>query len=189
MSITGIGKFTRESKNYSKFAREYILEKLGTHSFQREEITFSFKEPTKCEGEAQVNVRKGKQIIIYEFKTEGTIECESDSDNCEAKYRIDDLNQGLDFEVDSISVTGTSDFHSKCRRLLKKCLLDEIIKATRGLSEEIKNREADPSKLAQDEAQRKQHDEKYKEVVATTSHEKEQLLEQQKQADRENRRI
>ena len=50
----------RETKNYTSIAKELIQKKLAEFVLVDEDITIVIKKVLKFEGEAQINIRKGK---------------------------------------------------------------------------------------------------------------------------------
>lgn len=69
-------------------------------------MTFYFTSLNKIEGEAQINVRKGKQIVIYEFNIDCAFRAENESGDCNGNFKINDINQSEpDFQIVSIHLT------------------------------------------------------------------------------------
>ncbi len=51
-------------------------------------------------GEAQVNIRKSKQILCYEYSFEIDWSGETDADDCDGNFKVSDVNESdMDFEV------------------------------------------------------------------------------------------
>eukprot|EP01015_Nassula_variabilis_P033840 TRINITY_DN821_c0_g1_i5.p1 TRINITY_DN821_c0_g1~~TRINITY_DN821_c0_g1_i5.p1 ORF type:complete len:113 (-),score=45.37 TRINITY_DN821_c0_g1_i5:13-351(-) len=62
-SVWNVNSWHWENKNYTKIAEQMIENKVKAYQFQSEGITFVLEEVKKFKGEAQINIRKGKQII------------------------------------------------------------------------------------------------------------------------------
>ena len=70
------------------------------YKFEKGEFTFLFKKLDKLEGEASVNIRKGKQILCYQFDTDVEWRAETSYGECEGSFHITDINEtDMDFEV------------------------------------------------------------------------------------------
>ena len=100
MSITGTGELKREIKNYSKETEELLRKKFEDYTFERENLLFTITKISNMKGHAEINIRKGKEIVIYEYEIEGNFRAESDSDDCEGTFKLIEINESdLDFRV------------------------------------------------------------------------------------------
>lgn len=176
---------TRENKNYSEVTKNLLTSKFTGHSFQKEDLTIIFTKVSKAKGEAQINIRKGKQIVVYEYELEVEFRAESQVDETEGNFRVNDINESdLDFEVAAINITKESKISGKARQVLKQALKEQISGLVENLTAELMAHENDPEKLQADRKKREENDARLKEVIAEKGAEKERLLEQQREADR-----
>merc|ERR1712137_478949 len=144
-----------ENKNYTKEATEYIRSKILDHSFKKGDITFILTDIKKLKGEAEICIRKGKQIICYEFEMEVNFRGETELDECDGVFKLHDLNQAdMDFDIQSISITNAGEIGSKARSILKKCLPDKIIELFKDMKEDLMKYENNPEKLKEDQNKR-----------------------------------
>ena len=188
-STTGTGEVIRENKNYSEVCQQLLTKKFTDYTFKRDDLTFIVTKVQKLKGEAQINIRKGKQIIIYEYEMECEWRAESTADECEGNFKIVDINESdLDFEVTSVGLTKENKIGGKARTILKKCLKDAVLPLLKDLTAELMAFENDRKKLEEDKKLREANDEKYKQIVAEKGGEKDKLLEVQKLAEEEAKR-
>ena len=164
--------------------KELLTSKFLNHSFKKDDIAFTFTKVSKISGEAQINIRKGKQIIVYDYE----IECDwlgvSTSDECEGTFKIVEINESdFDFEIISLGVTKEGKIGSKAKAILRKCLKDEVISLVKNITTELMNFENDAKKLEEDKQKRMENDEKYKQILQEKGSEKDKLLEIQKEED------
>ena len=68
------------------------------HSFKKDDITFTITKVPKIEGHAEVSIRKGKQICVYEYAIDCDFRGETDADECEGSFKVIEINESdLDF--------------------------------------------------------------------------------------------
>merc|ERR1712159_73676 len=127
---------------------------------------------------AEISIRKGKQILCFNFDSDVEWFCESSSGEAEGSFHISDINQAeLDFEINQITVSNDREIGGKARTILKKVAKDELIQFIKPLNDELMAMENDEKKLA--EAQKKKREENAILVAETreaTGAEKEKLL-------------
>lgn len=102
MLTIGIGKqfLKREAKNYTQTVTDLITSKLTGHKFKKDDIEFEFTKLSKLKGEAQINIRKAKQILCYEYNFEVDWKADTDADECDGNFKVSDVNESdTDFEV------------------------------------------------------------------------------------------
>lgn len=188
-SIWNVNNWHWENKNYTEVAKTLVTAKFDDFKFERDGIRFAVVKVTKVTGEAQINIRKGKQIIIYELEVEADWRGETDADECEGNFRLVDVNESdLDFEVAAVNVTKENKIGGKAKAVLRKCLKDALIPLFKPFTAELMALENDKQKLEEDKKKREDNDAKYKQIVAEKGHEKEQMLEAQRLADEEKKR-
>lgn len=139
-SVWNVNNWHWEQRDYSKEAEELLKKRLEKIVFQRDDIQFSITKLSKIEGHAECSVRKGKQITVYEYAIDADWIGESDADECEGSFKITEVNESdFDFYIPSITLSKAGKIGDKARGLLKKSLKDEIIKALKGFTEEIRD--------------------------------------------------
>jgi len=80
-----------------------IESKIQNHTFVKDDITFTFSKIKKLEGEAEVNIRKGKQVLCYEYACEVDWMGETEADECTGGFKLSDINPfDFDFQVELI---------------------------------------------------------------------------------------
>lgn len=69
-SIWNNNSWFYEEKNFTKFAKEYLTEKLATLKFTKNDVEVKLYEVKNIEGDASVTIRKQKQIFLFDFEIE-----------------------------------------------------------------------------------------------------------------------
>lgn len=189
MLTTGIGRqkiYLREAKNYTDVLNEILTKKLTGHKFKKDDIDFEFSKVNKLKGEAMVNIRKGKQILCYEYNCEIDWKAETEADDCDGNFKLSDINESdHDFEISNLTCKNEGEIGGKARGILKKCLRDELIKIFKPLNQEVMEMESDKQKLEEDSKKRKEAQELTSKVREETGELKEKLLQEQKEKDKE----
>lgn len=176
----------REAKNYTPVTTEMITKKLTNHKFKKDDMEFEFVKLSKLTGDAQVNIRKGKQILCYEYNAEIDWKCDTAADECEGSFKLADINESdHDFEISNLTCKTEGEFAAKAKSILKKVLKDELIRLFKPLNQEIMEREADKQKLEEDLKRRKEAQELTEKIKQETGDLKEKLLAEQKEKDRQ----
>jgi len=122
-------------------------------------------------------MRKGKQILTYNFDTDLEWRCEGQTLECDGSFHISDINQeDMDFEITALTVAHDSDIGPKARNVLKKCAKDELIQLFRPLNDELKAIESDSKKLDEDKVKREANAKLVSETREATGAEKDRLL-------------
>ena len=151
------------------------------YTFTRDDIKFTITNVNKVKGEAQISIRKGKQIVVFEYEVECSFRGETQTDDCEGNFRVNDINESdLDFEISSINITKENKIGGKARQILKQCLRNEIILLVKDMREQLMAFENDPQKLAEDQKRRQENELRLRQVIAEKGAEKDRLLEEQK---------
>lgn len=116
-----------------------LREKILNMQFERDNVRFTVSKITDIKGHAEISIRKGKQIVVFEYQIEADFDGVSEDDECSGSFKLTEINEtDFDFHVPHIGLTkqGTN-VGPKAKELLRKCLKDEVIKAIRTLKEEI----------------------------------------------------
>merc|ERR1711976_217473 len=124
-----------ESRKYNKETEELLRKKFENLKFTRENIDFTITKINNIKGHAEINIRKNKQIIIYEYELNLEFRGETDSDECNGKVEINEINESdLDFNIFGINITKSGEhIGPKCRSIMKKNFRDEVIKLVKNL--------------------------------------------------------
>ena len=107
--------------------------------FERDSISFTISKVTDIKGHADICIRKGKQIVAYEYSIDADFDAVTDDDECSGNFKITEINEtDFDFHIPSVGITKSGNkIGAKAKELIKKCLKDEVIKTIRTLTEEI----------------------------------------------------
>jgi len=124
-SIWNVNSWHWENKNYTEVAKDMLTKKLTNYFWSRDGINFVFEKVDKLKGEAQINIRKGKQILCYEFEMEIEWSAENEVDSAEGTFKIVELNETDfdDIEINSIHVKENSKISEKSERTAQKNIL------------------------------------------------------------------
>lgn len=102
------------------------------------------------------------------------------------KFKIRDINaQELDFEVYELRMDKTNDKVGKVREYFKIFMKKKIEEKLRDVNDVIMKVEANPEKLQQDKENREKNAQETQKVRDLTGAEKERLLKEQKEKDRQ----
>eukprot|EP00828_Plagiopyla_frontata_P003681 TRINITY_DN1117_c0_g1_i6.p1 TRINITY_DN1117_c0_g1~~TRINITY_DN1117_c0_g1_i6.p1 ORF type:complete len:199 (-),score=61.82 TRINITY_DN1117_c0_g1_i6:42-638(-) len=186
-SIWNINSWHWENKNYTEPAKKLLTQKLLNLVYQEGEIKISHTKLNSIKGDAQVNIRKGKQILCYEFNIQVSFKASNGSEEIEGEYKINDVNESdMDFQIASIAVFKKSAINDKVKEILrkkiKKFLEDEIFK---NFNEQLYQFEADPEKLKEDQKKREEAAEKTQKAKEETSALKEQIFLEQQEKEKQ----
>ena len=111
---------------------------------------------------------------------------ETDLDECDGTFKLHDLNQAdMDFDIQSITMKNSGAIGGKARSILKKCLEDVIIGLFKDMKEDLMKYENDPKKLEDDQNKRNQAKKLTAEVSKEKGEEKDRLLMEQKEKEKE----
>lgn len=163
-----------------------ILEKkLTGHKFKKDDIEFVFNKVPKIKGEAQVNIRKAKQILCYEYELEVEWQADTDADECSGTFKVSEINESdMDFEVSGLTCKNEGELWNRARPILKKTLKDELISLFKPMNQEVMEMEADKKRLEEDQKRRKEAYELTLKTKAETGELKEKMLLEQKEKDK-----
>ena len=117
-----------ESKNYTKPFSDLLTKKVTGHTFNRDEFKFTFTKLDKLTGEATISVRKGKQILCYQFECDIEWRVESKTQEDKGSFHVTDINEAeLDFEINALTCANDTAIGPKARGIMKKCAKDEML--------------------------------------------------------------
>lgn len=173
-SIWNTGNWHWEEKNYKQWGSSRIKELLLSLSLFDAPYTITFPEITKLTGEAAVNIRKGKTILLFEFEIEGTWKAESSevSETSEAltgTFKIHEFNQEEmdDFVLDAMSTKDSAEVN-KIRHFLQSKSKKDLTKVFQQFYQEFKELESNQKKIEEDKKRRMEEEEKRKAALVQT---------------------
>ena len=138
-------------------------------------------------GECEINVRKGKQILVYDYELDIEVVGEQqDGEKAECSYKVreilsDDLNDMVIEDVKSNEKNKTAEL---VKKWVKKSAKAKIIEVFRHLEEELVKQESDPLKLEEDKKKREEIQVATQKAREEKGAEKERLLEEQREKER-----
>ena len=182
-SIWNTGNWHWEEKNYKQWGSTRIKELMLSLSLFDSPYTITFPEITKLTGEAAVNIRKGKTILLFEFEIEGTWKAESSvpakpaeaADAAEAPepltgtFKIHEFNQEEmdDFVLDAMSTKDSQEIN-KIRHFLQSKAKKDLTKVFQQFYQEFKELESNQKKIEEDKRRRMEEEEKRKAALVQT---------------------
>lgn len=104
-SIWNVNSWHWEMKNYTQLTKKILEEKLLNLVYEgANNIKINHTKVKFPKAEAEVNIRKGKQILIYDFQLDLDVNAQNDEEESKGSYRVreilsDDLN---DLIIDDI---------------------------------------------------------------------------------------
>lgn len=128
-----------------------IKSKIEKIRFERDGVLIYVTKVHSITGDAEISIRKSKQMIVYEYALEADFVAESDSKECSGSFKVTEINESdFDFHIPNISISKDGEIGEKVKFLLRKNLKQEIEKSIENLQEEIRqidfqNKESDQS--------------------------------------------
>ncbi|CAK71525.1 unnamed protein product (macronuclear) [Paramecium tetraurelia] len=170
-----------EEKNYTTIARQLIEQKIKAIKVESGDIILTNIELKSISGDAQVNIRKGKQVLVYDFDIEVEWRGSNESDEAEGTYKIKDLNSlDNDFELIHINSRSKTKISDKCKDMVKRDMHMKLKESFKTLMQEIGQFESDPEKLKKDQEARKHAEEQIKQAKEQNGELKERIFQEQK---------
>mmetsp|Transcript_12878 Transcript_12878/g.11006 ORF Transcript_12878/g.11006 Transcript_12878/m.11006 type:complete len:203 (-) Transcript_12878:193-801(-) len=183
-SVWNVNSWHWELKNYTEIVKQIITKKIENMTLQKDTLTVILDKVSKIKGEAQVNIRKGKQIICYEFDVEVDWSAENEKDTAEGTFHIQDINESdLDFEIQDIKAKEKTQISDPAKDLIRKQVRGKLEEQFKTLTQEITQIEADRDKLEADKKHREEMQRLMAEAQAKTGAEKEKIFEEMKQKE------
>lgn len=190
-SVWNTGNWHWEEKNYKQWGSNRIKELILAMSLKDNNYTITFPEISKLTGEAAVNIRKGKTILLFEFEIEGTWKAESESsDSIPGTFKILEFNQEEmdDFQLEAQSSQDT-EISNKLRHFLQTRAKREFTKAFTQFYQEFKELESNQKKLEEDKRRRIEEEEKRKVALVEKSDEQSRILEESRKKEEAAREV
>jgi len=102
--------------------------------FERDGIHFSIPRISTISGHSEISIRKGKQILVYEYSVDADFLGECGEHECEGTFKLTEINESdFDFHIPHLSCSKDGTIGEKAVSLLKRSLKDEVINAIRNL--------------------------------------------------------
>eukprot|EP00331_Platyophrya_macrostoma_P030156 CAMPEP_0176438732 /NCGR_PEP_ID=MMETSP0127-20121128/19484_1 /TAXON_ID=938130 /ORGANISM="Platyophrya macrostoma, Strain WH" /LENGTH=205 /DNA_ID=CAMNT_0017822789 /DNA_START=39 /DNA_END=656 /DNA_ORIENTATION=+ len=180
-SVWNVNNWHWESKNYTEFAKEVLSKKLLNYTFKKDDLTFVIEKIAKVKGEAQLNIRKGKQILCYEFDVELEWMAENEIDSAYGEVKVAEINESdMDFEVTSVSVKEKTGVSDKAKEVMRKHFKKELENLLKTYNTDLTAPESDPQKLEEEKRKKEEAAANYKKLQQEKGAEKERIFEEQK---------
>jgi activator of HSP90 ATPase len=181
-SIWNTGNWHWEEKNYKQWGSTRIRELILSLSLSNSGFKITFPEITKLTGEAAVNIRKGKTILLFEFEIEGNwkaelLESQEGAEPLTGTFKIHEFNQE---EMDDFTLEATaakeSEASSKIRYFLQGKARQDLTRIFQQFYNEFKELESNQKKLEEDKKRRMEEDEKRKAALVQTGDQQAKIL-------------
>jgi len=182
-SIWNINSWHWENKNYTEVAKSLITNKLTNYVWEKDGVSVILLKVDKIKGDAQINVRKGKQIITYEFEMEVEWNAENEIDSADGTFKIAELSESDldDIQIQSIHVKESTQISEKVKELIRKHLKKELQeKIFKSLNEDLSKYESDPTKIEADKKAREDAALATKKAREEKGAEKDKIFEEQR---------
>lgn len=161
-SIWNANSWHWEEKNYNSWAKEVLSTRITSLTLQEAGLTLTVDSPlTRIEGEAAINIRKGKQIVLFNFEIEAKwLLKSSETEVAKGTFKLPEFDQSDldDFDLQFRSETPdlpTSPIKSalirQLRAAIKQILLD-LDDAMRKMEGDREKLEADKKRRAEEQA-------------------------------------
>lgn len=76
-------------------------------------------------GHAEISIRKGKQILAFEYYLDADFVAESNTKECQGSFKVTEINESdFDFHIPSITITKDGEIGDQVKFILKKNLKD-----------------------------------------------------------------
>lgn len=176
-SVWNANSWHWEEKNYNKWAHEHLPSILTSLSFTESEWTFTVKEITKITGEASVNIRKGKSILLFEFEVDLNLKATKDSEELDTSVKIQEFNQeDIDDPELEIKVNTSSDSTTQVRTLLSRHAKKHISKALQQFYNDFKQHVSDVKQFEEDKKKREEENKRREEAIQKNFESQQKLL-------------
>ncbi|CAD8071615.1 unnamed protein product [Paramecium sonneborni] len=170
-----------EEKNYTTIAKQIIEQKIKSIKVESGGIILTNQEIKSISGDAHINIRKGKQVLVYDFDIEVEWRGQNENDEVEGTYKIKDFNS-LDNDIELIHINSKSktQISDKCKDLIKRDMNRKLKESFQTLIQEIGQFESDPEKLKKDQEARRYAEEQVKLAKEQNGELKERIFQEQK---------
>ena len=106
-SIWNVNPWHWEMKNYTELSKKILEEKILALAFDVNGNKITHPKVRFPKAEAEINIRKGKQILVYEFELEVDTLAENEEEESKGSYRVKEvLNDDLtDMIIEEVKAT------------------------------------------------------------------------------------
>ncbi|OMJ87945.1 hypothetical protein SteCoe_10277 [Stentor coeruleus] len=176
-SVWNANNWHWEEKNYKQWGNSRLTELLLGLRLKEIGYSITFPEVTKLTGEASVNIRKGKTILLFEYEIEGTWKAIQELTTYDGKFKIIEFNQEEidDFQLEATATQDTED-SNKIKYFLQSKAKKEFTKLFQQFYREFKELESNSVKLEIDKKRRLEEEEKRKVALTEKSEEQAKIL-------------
>jgi activator of HSP90 ATPase len=178
-SIWNVNSWHWENKNYTKPAKQLITEMLKGSRLSKGGLEITVTDVKNIEGDADVNIRKGKQILVFDFSINVEFLSEKDEHEVAGSFSLKEFNGDDlgDLELDNVTLKDKSEIGEGTKELLRKEGLAFYRGVLKDFREDLAKFESDPEKLAKDRAAREEATKATQKARLEKGAEKERLLE------------
>ncbi|KAL4473219.1 hypothetical protein ABPG72_015600 [Tetrahymena utriculariae] len=185
-SVWNVNSWHWEQKNYTPQAKKLLEEIILSISIEQDGVKVQNSKIKSINGDAEINVRKGKQILCYEFNVEVDFKAENDEEDSDGYFKIHDINpDDLDFEIDHVTLNTKNKCGDIAKRIIQKQMKEELKKLLKDFTQQLAEYESNPEKLKQDEQKRLQNQEATQKAREEKGKEKEKIFHEQKAKEQE----
>ncbi len=104
-----------------------LKKKIEQVSFDKDNVHIQISKIYSINGHAEIFIRKGKQILTFEYSCEVDFTAENDTKECTGSFKISEINESdFDFKILSISTNKDSEIGDKVKDILRKNLKEKI---------------------------------------------------------------
>lgn len=107
-SIWNVNSWHWEMKNYTEATKKILEQKFLELTFEcPDSIVVKHTQVKFPKAEAEVNIRKGKQILIYDFEVELEVQAEGPQDSTKGSYKIREIQSDdlTDMLIEDVKAT------------------------------------------------------------------------------------
>ncbi|KRX06966.1 Activator of Hsp90 ATPase, N-terminal [Pseudocohnilembus persalinus] len=187
-SLWNINSWHWEQKDYTQVVKQLITDAVTKIEIEQDGIKLINKAIKTFNGNAEINIRKGKQIVIYDISLE--VEWFGESRDAEAKgtFKVDDINpDDLDFTIDHIKSDEKTDISKDCEKIIKKEMKKHFDKFLSTLVQDLFAKIQTNTKEALEEDARKREEvaENIRKAREQNGQYKQQIFEEQRQKEQQ----
>lgn len=158
-SIWNVNSWHWEMKNYTEQTKKILQQKFLNLAYEGSDgIKITHTKVKFAKAQAEVNIRKGKQILIYDFQLDLDVLAENDTEESKGSYRVkeilsDDLN---DLVFEDVKATEKNKCGQEIKKWIKKNAKPKIIEIFKEMQSDLVKLESDPKKLEEDKLKREE---------------------------------
>jgi activator of HSP90 ATPase len=183
-SVWNANSWHWEERNYNTWAKQWIKEKLNEVAFETEGWAVQLTETPSLEGEASISIRKGKQIVTFEFDFECKWTATKGEENQAGRLKVPQFDQD---EIEDIQVEVTVDtLADSLRSSIRRQVQPRLISVLNRFVTELKALESSEAKVKADKKRREEELARMQQATIERGTSQEELLKKAK--DEEHKR-